>query len=148
MNEEMNRSPQDKTKPPARPVFRKLAWVIAAISFFCALVSLTGLMGDDDRLFGALIFLFCGFLFTTIALTGRWSVCAAKEATTRLTVQTNLLLAMICLLFFAQGLGEVIKPSFLNRLLGGVQIVAGGIGMLSGLVAFLQQRKHDKQKEQ
>jgi hypothetical protein len=94
-----------------------------------------------------LIFLFCGFIFTTIALTGYWSVSAVKEATTRSSGQTNLILAIICLLFFVQGLDEVIKPNFVNRLLGGFQIVACGIGVIAGLMAYLQQRKQAKQQE-
>ena len=140
--------PDSNEKPPARPLFRKLAWVIAAISFLCALVSVTGFMGDDDRLFGTLLFLFCGFVFVTIALTGYWSVHAAKEAATGLSGHTNLMLAMLCLLFFSQGLSEVIKPNFVSRLLGWVQIVAGGVGVIAGLVAFLAQRRQDKQRNQ
>lgn len=62
--------PESTEKPPARPFFRKLSWVIAAISFLCALVSVTGFMGADNRLFGTLIFLFCGFIFTTICPDG------------------------------------------------------------------------------
>jgi len=103
-------------------------------------------MGDDDRLFETLIFLFCGFLFMTIALTGYWSVHAAKEAAKGVSGHTNLMLALICLLFFAQGMGEVIKSNIWHRLLGGGQIVAGGVGMISGLMAFLKQRKQDKKK--
>ena len=144
MNADMDQNPQGNAKPPARPIFRKLAWVIAAVSFLMTLVSVTGLMGADDRVSSTLAFLFCGFMFTTIALTGRWSVCAAKEATTRWPGQINLMLALICLLFFAQGLGEVIKPSLFHRLLGWVQIIAGGVGVIAGLVAFLQQRRQDK----
>lgn len=57
------------------------------------------------------------------------------------------MLAMLCLLFFLQGLDEVIKPNFVSRLLGWVQIVAGGVGMIAGVMAFLQQRKQAKQQE-
>ena len=137
--------PDSNQKPPARPIFRKLSWVIAAISLFCALVAMTGFMGDD-RLFGTLMFLFCGFLFTTIALTGHWSMPAAKEVS-RLPGSVNLLLAMMCLLFFLQGVDEVMNSSFLKRLLGGLMVIAGGVGAIANLMVFLKQRKQAKQKE-
>jgi peptidoglycan/LPS O-acetylase OafA/YrhL len=139
--------PDSNEKPPVRPIFRKLAWVVAAISFFCALVAITGFMGED-RLSGTLVFLFCGFIFTTIALTGFWSTRSAKEVVTREAGSTNLIVAIICMLCFIQGVDEVVKANFVNRLLGWVQIVAGGVGMIAGMMVFLKQRKEAKQSSQ
>lgn len=139
--------PESNEKPPARPIFRKLSWVIAAVNFLMALVAVTGFMGDDNRFWMTLIFLFCGLVFTTIALTGYWSAPAAKEAVTGASGSPNLILAIICMLFFVQGIDEVVKPNFVNRLLGGLQIVTGSVGMIAGVMAYLQQRKQAKQQE-
>ena len=49
-------------------------------------------------------------------------------------------------MFFVQGLEEVIKPSLWHRLLGWISVVAGGIGMISSLMAFLAERRQNKPK--
>ena len=60
---------------------------------------------------------------------------------------TNLILAMLCLLSFLQGVGEVMNPNYMKRLLGGMMVVAGDVGVIANLIAYRRQRKQAKQRE-
>ena len=55
---------------PARPVFRRLATVMAVVCYIIA--ALFGLFLKDGKLFFVAIALFVGFVMSTIALTGYW----------------------------------------------------------------------------
>jgi hypothetical protein len=57
-------------RPPARPMFRKLALGVAVICFILAAV--TGLTGEGAELFGPLGCLFVGFVMAAIGATGYW----------------------------------------------------------------------------
>jgi hypothetical protein len=57
-------------KPPARPLFRKLALGVAVVCF--ALAAVTGLTGEGDGLFGPLVCLAVGFVMAAIGVTGYW----------------------------------------------------------------------------
>src|SRR5690242_2412964 len=66
MTSEMSNS----TSPPARPLFRRLAAVLAVLCFL-----LTGLFGwflEDGKWFFVVLCLFVGLMMTTIASTGYW----------------------------------------------------------------------------
>jgi len=62
----------DDNKRPARPVYRKLAIGVAVVSFVMAIVSALGLLAAGAKLFWTIVFLFVGFVFSTIAATGHW----------------------------------------------------------------------------
>ncbi len=57
-------------KPKARPLFRRLAAVVAIFCFIFAAVS--GLFMTDGKWLGVGIGLFVGFVMATIAVTGYW----------------------------------------------------------------------------
>jgi hypothetical protein len=139
MNAEEDVKVQNETRPPVRPVFRKLSWLIAAVGFLMALVAVTGFCGREDRLSMTLIFLFIGFVFTTIALKGY--VTPPGSQVNKKAIQTNLVLAAFCLLCFVQGVESVLKPDFVHRLLGWITVVFGGIGIIASIVAILAERR-------
>ena len=130
--------PDSNEKPPVRPIFRKLAWIPAVVSFLCALVAVTGFMGADNRLWMMLIFLFCGLVFMTIALMGGTPVSAGAAT-------VNLVIGMICLLALIGGLEQLNDPSFVKRLLGGFVVITGAAGVIANLMAYRDHRKQAKQ---
>jgi len=141
------------SKPPARSIFRKLAAVIAAISFLMAIVGGLGLIDKDGRLFHAMSFLFVGFMFSTIAIQGCWPPRPkqdGKPVDLSSTPQVFLTLVIMCFMILLMGIGGLIsaKPhGFVARMLDGAMVFFGGIGIISGSVAFLQaRRKKDEPK--
>lgn len=124
----------------ARPIFRKLAWIPAGVSFFMTLVAVTGFLGADNRLWATLLFLFTGLVFMTIALMGGMSGGIPAAG-------TNLVMGMFCLLILLSGLDEVMNPNFVKRFLGGLMVISGSVGVIANLMAYRQQRNQDKQQE-
>jgi hypothetical protein len=57
-------------RPLARPLFRRLAAVLATLCFILA--GLFGWFLDDGKWFFVGLCLFVGFMMTTIASTGQW----------------------------------------------------------------------------
>jgi hypothetical protein len=65
--------PAVKEKPPARPVFRKLALGTALVCFVLALVAWIVAPADGgDSLFGVWVCVFVGMVMVSIAATGYW----------------------------------------------------------------------------
>ena len=58
------------SSPPARPIFRKLAIVIAILSFLLA--AAFGIFQSEDGWFPPVICLFVGFMMSVIGATGYW----------------------------------------------------------------------------
>jgi hypothetical protein len=57
-------------RPPARPLFRKLAVGMAVVCFILAAVF--GIVPDENKLLGVLVCLFVGFVTSVIGTTGYW----------------------------------------------------------------------------
>lgn len=58
-------------KPPARPVFRKLAIAVAIVCFLLAVVF--GLLAPfEEKLLGMVVCVFVGMVMMAIGITGYW----------------------------------------------------------------------------
>lgn len=144
MNTEMNSSPQNETKPPARAGYRKMAWVVAIVSYLMAVVAGTGLMEKEGRLTGVAIFLFNGYIFTTIAMTGYWPFRRPTATQPEPARRNHIFLAVACLTFCAFGLDGLLSAaghSIFRWLTNLATVVFGAIGFLASLWVLWRQRR-------
>ena len=147
MNEETKPCQQCGEKPPARPIYRKLALGLAVISLLLAIVAATGLMGDGMDIYGMGLFLFLGYMFWIIARTGYWPPRhpPADNPQAAAAARTYGWTAVFCLVICLMGVQGLVHPGkvngFVERMLNWAMLVTGGIGTVANLWAFLRQRK-------
>jgi len=144
MNAEMNSSPQGETKPPARPVYRKMAWVMAAVGYVMAVVAGLGLPDKEGRLSGVVMFLFFGYVFTTIAMTGYWPLRKPVVPRSEPSTRNYIFLAFICRVFCVTAADELrfaAAHGVMHRLMNLITLFFGSIGFVSSLWVLWRGRR-------